>query len=265
MVDWATFSAVLVSDIPMRRCCYFSSHGGRCVGHISSRSPLSLHCLCPNNIWYTYTHKKLKKTDKSWLSWLRDWKYTEISEEKHTHRHTCAHTHTSTKRHSPRRLQFSAHITSSDKRQNATSGCMSRETFDSTHRFPTRGYTHTHTRRAHGRHTPWQQQSSAGLWREERGVSVYKERKRSMCVSVWQRFSWAAGSFFCRIRRDFCCFKVGFFKRFSPSFLTRILFLFLPSLSTSYLQSDFLSACVILKIQRSDLEHLLVPFFLFLL
>lgn len=187
MVDWATFSAVLVSDIPMRRCCYFSSHGGRCVGHISSRSPLSLHCLCPNNIWYTYRHKKLKKTDKSWLSWLRDWKYTEISEEKHTHRHTCAHTHTSTKRHSPRRLQFSAHITSSDKRQNATSGCMSRETFDSTHRFPTRGYTHTHT---HGEHTADTHHGSSRALQvsgEKKGEYQSTKKERGACVSVWQR------------------------------------------------------------------------------
>lgn len=210
MVDWATFSAVLVSDIPMRRCCYFSSHGGRCVGHISSHSPLSLHCLCPNNIWYTYTHKKLKKTDKSWLSWLRDWKYTQISEEKHTHTDTRVHTHSSTKRHSPRGLQFSAHITSSDKRQNAISGCMSRETFDSTHRFPTRGYTHTHTTSTRQTHTMAAAELCRSLERRKGSISLQRKKEEHVCECVTERFSWAAGSFFCRIRRDFCCFKVFF-------------------------------------------------------
>lgn len=144
---------------------------------------------------------------------------------------------------------------------------MSRETFDSTHRFPTRGYTHTHTHTASTRqtHTMAAAELCRSLERRKGSISLQRKKEEHVCECVTERFSWAAGSFFCRIRRDFCCFKVGFFKRFSPSFLTRILFLFLPSLSTSYLQSDFLSACVILKIQRSDLEHLLVPFFLFLL
>lgn len=104
----------------------------------------------------------------------------------------------------------------------------------------------THTYCTHSRRTLRHPQSSAGLWREERGISVYKERKTEcvcVCVEETQRFSWAAGSFFCRIRRDFGCFKV-FFNGRRQSF------------SLSHCQIHFLSFCPTLNLQRFNVSIL---------
>lgn len=189
MVDWATFSAVLVSDIPMRRCCYFSSHGGRCVGHISSRSPLSLHCLCPNNIWYTYTHKKTQE-DRQKLTELTEG--LEIYGDKwgktHTQTHVCTHTHL----HKETQSQKTSVLCSYNKQRQTTKRDIRmyepRNVRLNTSFPDTRIHTHTHTASTRQTHTMAAAELCRSLERRKGSISLQRKKEEHVCECVTEIF-----------------------------------------------------------------------------